>query len=197
MLLSTLQTAAAQSANTVYPGDKYCAAGDQWCADAIVQSPLGGITSPIIAWQNRPTYQQVVSFPAHRGDNIANLAAGRSVSASSTQLGNPAANAVDGNLGSRWASGWSDNQSITVDLGATTTVGRTILRWEAAYATSYRIEVSTNGTSWTTVWSTSTGNGGTDNNAFTPTAARYVRMTGVKRATSYGYSLYEFEVYRS
>jgi hypothetical protein len=197
MLLSTLQTAAAQSANTVYPGDKYCAASDQWCADAIVQSPLGGITSPIISWQNRPTYQQVVSFPAHRGDNITNLASGRSVSASSAQFGNPAGNAVDGDLGSRWASGWSDNQSITVDLGATTTVGRTILRWEAAYATSYRIEVSTNGTSWTTVWSTSTGNGGTDNNAFTPTGARYVRMTGVKRATSYGYSLYEFEVYRS
>ena len=197
MLLSTLQTAAAQSANTVYPGDKYCAAGDQWCADAIVHAPLGGITSPIIAWQNRPTYQQVVSFPAHRGDNIANLAAGRSVSASSTQLGYPAGNAVDGNLGSRWASGWSDNQSITVDLGATTTVGRTILRWESAYATSYRIEVSTNGTSWTTVWSAGAGNGGTDNNAFTPTGARYVRMTGVKRATSYGYSLYEFEVYRS
>jgi hypothetical protein len=181
----------------VYPGDESCAAGNQWCADAIVQSPLGGITSPIIAWQNRPTYQQVVSFPARHGDNIANLAAGRSVSASSTQLFYPAGNAVDANLGSRWSSGWSDNQSITVDLGAATTVGRTMLRWESAYATSYRIEVSTNATNWTTVWSTATGNGGTDNDAFTPTTARYVRMTGIQRATSYGYSLYEFEVYRS
>jgi hypothetical protein len=197
MLLSTLQAAAAQPASTVYPGDKYCAAGDQWCADAIVQSPLGGITSPIIAWQNRPTYQQVVSFPAHRGDTIANLAAGRGVSASSTQLFYPAGNAVDGDLGSRWSSSSSDNQSITVDLGASTTVGRALLRWEAAYATSYRIDVSTNATTWTTVFATATGNGGTDNDAFTPTAARYVRMTGVTRATSYGYSLYEFEVYRS
>ena len=28
--------------------------------------PLGGITAPAIAWQNRPTYQQVVSFPQGR-----------------------------------------------------------------------------------------------------------------------------------
>ncbi len=67
MLLDTLRAAAGQSANAVYPGDKYCAAGDQWCADAILQSPLGGITDPLIAWQNRPTYQQAVSFPAGRG----------------------------------------------------------------------------------------------------------------------------------
>jgi acyl-homoserine lactone acylase PvdQ len=66
MLLDTLRTAADQPAGQVYPADDVCAAGDQWCADAIVQSPLGGITCPPIAWQNRPTYQQVVSFPAHR-----------------------------------------------------------------------------------------------------------------------------------
>ena len=70
-----------------------------------------------------------------------------------------------------------------------------MLRWEAAYATSYRIEVSTDGTTWRTVWSTTAGDGGVDIAAFAPTSARYVRMTGVTRATSYGYSLYEFETY--
>ncbi|SDZ10918.1 Penicillin amidase [Micromonospora pattaloongensis] len=70
MLLDTLRAAAAQPATEVYPGDEHCAAGDQWCADAIVQSPLGGITHDPIAWQNRPTYQQVVSFPARRGDHV-------------------------------------------------------------------------------------------------------------------------------
>src|SRR5207247_9006575 len=58
VLLSTLQAAAAQPAAAVYPADGTCVAGDQWCADAIVQSPLGGITDPAVAWQNRPTYQQ-------------------------------------------------------------------------------------------------------------------------------------------
>jgi acyl-homoserine lactone acylase PvdQ len=66
MLLDTLRAAAGQPASQVYPGDDVCPAGDQWCADSIVQSPLGGITDPPIAWQNRPTYQQVVSFPGHR-----------------------------------------------------------------------------------------------------------------------------------
>ncbi|WP_435175761.1 penicillin acylase family protein [Actinacidiphila sp. bgisy145] len=67
VLLSTLKQAAATPATTVYPGDDGgCSAGDQWCADSIVQRPLGGITDDRISWQNRPTYQQVVEFPAHR-----------------------------------------------------------------------------------------------------------------------------------
>jgi hypothetical protein len=67
MLLSTLKQAAAVPATTVYPGDDSgCAAGDQWCADSIVQRPLGGIGDDRIGWQNRPTFQQVVEFPAHR-----------------------------------------------------------------------------------------------------------------------------------
>jgi hypothetical protein len=37
--------------------------------------------------------------------------------------------------------------------------------------------------------------GGVDNVSFPATTARYVRMTGVKRGTSYGYFLYAFEVY--
>jgi acyl-homoserine lactone acylase PvdQ len=67
MLVSTLKEAAATPASTVYPADDSgCAAGDQWCADSIVQRPLGGVTDDRISWQNRPTYQQVVEFPSHR-----------------------------------------------------------------------------------------------------------------------------------
>ncbi|WP_374119113.1 penicillin acylase family protein [Streptomyces odontomachi] len=66
VLLSTLAKAAAEPATTVYPGDDNCDAGDQWCADAIIQRPLGGIKHDPIQWQNRPTYQQVVEFPSHR-----------------------------------------------------------------------------------------------------------------------------------
>jgi acyl-homoserine lactone acylase PvdQ len=65
-LLDSLKQAAAEPASDVYPADAYCKAGDQWCADSIVQEPLGGVTDPIIAWQNRPTYQQVVQYQSHR-----------------------------------------------------------------------------------------------------------------------------------
>jgi acyl-homoserine lactone acylase PvdQ len=61
-LLDSLVAASQESAATVYPADTYCSAGDQWCADSIVQDPLGGITQALTTWQNRPTYQQVVSF---------------------------------------------------------------------------------------------------------------------------------------
>lgn len=60
----------------------------------------------------------------------------------------------------------------------------------------YSIQTSANGSTWTTVHSTTTGNDGVDDAiTFSPTSARYVRMQGVARGTSYGYSLYELEVY--
>ncbi|MGW3955044.1 penicillin acylase family protein [Streptomyces sp. NPDC004752] len=66
ILISTLKQAAGLTANQVYPGDDQCSAGDQWCADSIVQRTLGGIKHGRIGWQNRPTYQQVVEFTSHR-----------------------------------------------------------------------------------------------------------------------------------
>jgi acyl-homoserine lactone acylase PvdQ len=66
VLISTLKEAAGRTAAQVYPGDDVCAAGNQWCADSIVQRTLGGIKHGNISWQNRPTYQQVVEFTSHR-----------------------------------------------------------------------------------------------------------------------------------
>ena len=194
-LLTSLTAALAEPAATTYPGDPHCSAGDQWCADAILQSPLGGITHSLIAWQNRPTYQQVVSFPAKRGDDLTNLATGKTATASSTQSGYPASNTVDGSLTSRWASSYADNQWLRVDLGASKSVARMVIRWEAAYATAYKIEVSSDGSTWTQVAAVTGGNGGLDNVAFTATNARYIRLYGQTRATSYGFSVYELDVY--
>jgi hypothetical protein len=47
--------------------DQVCAdagrEGEQACFDSIWHRPLGGITQPLIPWQNRPTFQQVVEIP--------------------------------------------------------------------------------------------------------------------------------------
>ncbi len=67
------------------------------------------------------------------------------------------------------------------------------LTWETAYATAFQIQVSADGTTWTTVYSTTTGTGGTQTLTVTGTG-RYVRMYGTARATQYGYSLWEFTV---
>ncbi|MBP2340695.1 acyl-homoserine lactone acylase PvdQ [Saccharothrix coeruleofusca] len=198
VLLDSLAQAAAVPATAVYPGDDSCAAGDQWCADTIIHRPMGGITHDKISWQNRPTYQQVVQFPARRGTTVANLAAGGTATASSYERGahhSPPANAVDGDPGTRWASDWSDRQWLQVDLGAVRRVGRVVLSWEAAYAKGYRLEISRDGAQWHEVFITNAGNGGKDVVPFASAEARFVRMTGTQRATGYGYSLYELEVY--
>lgn len=125
-----------------------------------------------------------------------NLALNKSVSSSSDETGVlTASNAVDGNLTTRWASAFSDPQWIRVDLGTATDISQVVLHWEDAYAIQFQIQVSNNGQSWTTVHSETNGNGWTDTISFSTVSARYVRMYGTQRATVYGYSLFEFEVY--
>lgn len=103
----------------------------------------------------------------------------------------------DGNMSTRWGSEYSDPQWIMIDLGEVQKVGGVILRWEAAYATSYEIRVSQDSADWTTVFSTTTGKGGTDKITFDQVDAQYVMMYGISRGTIYGYSIWEFEVYDS
>ncbi|MET7916728.1 beta-1,3-glucanase family protein [Streptomyces avermitilis] len=123
------------------------------------------------------------------------LSQGRPATASSTESSAfPATAAVDGDPGTRWSSAFADPQSLQVDLGSVQQITRIALRWEAAYATAYQIQTSTNASSWTTIYSTTTSAGGTQSLPVTG-SGRYVRILGTARATQYGYSLWEFEVY--
>ncbi|MEU3255540.1 discoidin domain-containing protein [Streptomyces sp. NPDC006997] len=123
------------------------------------------------------------------------LSQGKQVTASSQEHdGTPATAAVDGDLGTRWSSGFSDAQWLQVDLGTQAQLSQVVLRWETAYAKAYRVEISANGTDWSTAYSTTTGNGGTET-LDVAGMARHVRMQGVTRATGWGYSLWEFQVY--
>ncbi|MDQ1495165.1 MAG: hypothetical protein QOG69_1648, partial [Actinomycetota bacterium] len=58
---------------------------------------------------------------------------------------------------------------------------------------AYQLQTSANATSWTTIYSTTTGDGGIDDLAVTGTG-RYLRVYGTARATPYGYSLWEVTV---
>jgi hypothetical protein len=102
---------------------------------------------------------------------------------------------VTGDGANRWASNWDDNEWLQVDLGAQRQVGRVILDWETAYGKAYDIRVSTDGRTWRTVYATTAGRGGQEVDTFPATQARYVRMQGIQRATGWGYSLYQFQVY--
>jgi fibronectin type 3 domain-containing protein len=141
-----------------------------------------------------PSSNEATATPAS-GSGALLLSQGKPATASSLQAaGYPASNAVDGNMTTRWSSASSDPQWLEVDLGATHTITKVVLDWEAAYATAFQIQTSTDGTNWTTIYSTTTGTGGTQTLSVTG-SGRYVRMYGTTRATGYGYSLWEFQVY--
>ena len=106
------------------------------------------------------------------------------------------ANAVDGNTGTRWGSAYSDPQWITVDLGAAKAISRVRLSWETAYGRAYQVQVSNDNSTWTSIYSTTTGDGGVDDLTVSGTG-RYVRINGTQRATQWGYSLWELDIYGS
>lgn len=82
--------------------------------------------------------------------------------ASSTENGGtPASAAFDGNTGTRWSSAFSDPQWIQVDLGSAQPICQVVLTWENAYAKAFLIQTSNDGTTWSTLYSTTTGVGGT------------------------------------
>lgn len=138
----------------------------------------------------------LLTFHAFGQCNMAtNLALGRPAYASSLEnSGYTAGDAFDGSMTTRWSSQFSDPQWIYVDLGASYALCGVTLYWENAYATAFTIDVSNDASTWTTVASIS-GNASTTNNISISVTARYVRMSGISRATQYGYSLYEFQVF--
>jgi hypothetical protein len=118
----------------------------------------------------------------------------RPATASSVEHGGtPAAAAVDGNPGTRWSSAFSDPQWLQVDLGGSVAICQVVLSWEAAYGRAFQIQVSGDGSAWTSIYSTSAGTGGTQTLDVSGTG-RYIRMYGTARATPYGYSLWNFTV---
>lgn len=148
---------------------------------------------------NTPTRTPTATFtqpPA--GCGTTNIALGKTATSSSNENAGTTPNlAVDGNAtGTRWSSAASDPQWMQIDLGSTQTICRVKLTWEAAYGKNYQIQVSNDGTTWTNnIFTTTTGDGGTDDLTNLSGSGRYIRMYGTARGTVYGYSLWEFEVY--
>jgi hypothetical protein len=127
-----------------------------------------------------------------------NLALNHPVTASSINMQDgdrAAANAVDGELGTRWSSKQEDNQWIYVDLGAPKKISEVKLDWETATAKDYDIEVSDDAQSWAVVKSVrDNSTTGWLDYPHLDTQGRYVRINCKTRATGYGFSLWEFQV---
>ena len=85
-----------------------------------------------------------------------------------------------------------------VDLGQVRSLSEVKLYWEAAYAKSYDVQVSDDGQTWRTALAR-TGyvrpSNGLDDINLAGQSGRYLRLLLRKRATPYGYSLYEIQAY--
>ena len=127
-----------------------------------------------------------------------NLALGKPTTCSGSESGATAsANATDGLLDTRWSSRFLDGEWLTIDLLKEYNVNRVKLYWEAAYATHYDVQVSTDGLLFQTVYSAQNAKGGEQDILLPDGAvpARYVRVVCHQRNTGYGSSLWEVEVY--
>ena len=131
-------------------------------------------------------------------NNPVEKAAGHPATASSIEAALPSATAdkaVDGSSTTRWSSSVGDNRWWQVDLGRTRQVDKVTINWENAYASRYRIMTSTDGASYTQAADVSIPSAGIHTTTFASRDARYVRIEGVTRATPYGISFWEVQVF--
>lgn len=105
-----------------------------------------------------------------------------------------ASNAVDGDTTTRWSSGFHDGEWLYVDLAERKEFCGIRIRWEDAMGFDFLIQTSDDAVTWTTLVNVK----GNEEHKFElplEGAGRYIKMQGVKRATAFGYSIFEMEVY--
>ncbi|MGI6265283.1 MAG: glycosyl hydrolase family 95 catalytic domain-containing protein, partial [Acutalibacteraceae bacterium] len=166
---------------------------------AISRSSLGRIARQITLKAGQSTDVTVYLDEDPTAVERENLALGKTATASGQD--DPARTpdkAVDGRGDTRWASNQSDDAWLTVDLGEAHDIREIQLDWEAAYAKSYRLQVSDDGKTWRDLYETEDGRGGSES-IEVDGRGRYLRMQGRERVvvngSKWGYSLWEMRVY--
>jgi len=133
-------------------------------------------------------------------NNNVNLALGKTATASTEENATyTASKATDtDSTVSRWASSFGNaTEWIYVDLGSNYNINRVVLKWEAAFATQYKVQLSTDNvfTENETINTQTSSDGGTDDLTVSGTG-RYLRILCTTKALApYGYSLYTIEAY--
>lgn len=165
---------------------------------------LAGISFWVLGREDEDVYTELCSY--HGSACVPDaplpslLSQGKTATASSkysTYYNAP--KAVDGTFNEGWiakpsaATAW-----LQVDLGAAHSVSQVKIQWGGYdWSVNYDVQVSSDGTSWTTAQHVSGNNdGGLDTVNITPTSARYVRVncTGPK-SDGWSYEIYEFQVF--
>jgi len=140
----------------------------------------------------------IINFNVYENLSFGKIASASSENNKTTWVANKA---IDGDLATRWSSVDTAHSTGTewyqVDLGEIYNINEVTLIWEAAYAKSYQLQVSDDAKAWETIYSTTSGNGGTDEVKDLSSKGRYVRMNGTELGTIFGLSIFEFKVFGS
>lgn len=127
-----------------------------------------------------------------------NLALGKNVVSSSNEDNSLiAANAVDGDVSTRWSSAWRDGEWIMIDLGKLYNVSYLTIDWEAAFASKYTVSWSQDNVTWNDALTFGTSVAASQTHMMYNRPLRYIKITANTRGTSYGASIYEIGVFGS
>ncbi|MEV4611959.1 beta-N-acetylglucosaminidase domain-containing protein [Kitasatospora sp. NPDC049258] len=163
---------------------------------AAAGTPSGTYQVPVTFTSGTLTARQVLLVhvvPPTGGPDLART--GTASSSGDAAASQPASAVTDGDPKTRWAAKAVDDAWVQVRLPAKVRLGSAVLHWQEAYASSYRLQTSADGVSWTTVATVEDSTGGTETVRFDAPDTQYLRVQGVTRATAYGYSLWGVEAY--
>lgn len=127
-----------------------------------------------------------------------NLALYKPSSTSGNDAGSMATYANDGNDTTRWSGPTTAaNAWWQVNLGAKSKVRTIRISWESSYSTSFKIQTSDDGGTWTDVNTFTNDKPGVQILNFPEGSidARYIRLQSITKVNTYGISMYEFEVF--
>ena len=190
--------------NNIEPGQVQLIASEgEWICDKTAATMLNAkilFTDPSSEWNpdNNRFTESIECYAREAAPELNNKIFRKKATTSSSKGENNGELAADGDLSSRWESDHADNQFIAFDMGSLTTMSQITLHWETAYAKSYQIETSTNGTDWDVQKNMPSGNGKTETITFPSVQAQHIRINCNERAdvwgNKYGFSIYEIEV---
>ncbi|WP_328889018.1 beta-N-acetylglucosaminidase domain-containing protein [Streptomyces sp. NBC_00316] len=135
----------------------------------------------------------VRAYPRTSGPDLARTATASSSGDETPDF--PATAASDGDPATRWSSPAEDGAWWQTELAEPARIGQVVLRWQDAYASRYRIQVSADGRNWRTAATVRDGKGGLESVRMDAPGTRFVRIQGDGRATEFGYSLWSVEAY--
>jgi hypothetical protein len=163
---------------------------------AIVFSPQYTQYVRIVQTDSAPEWWSIAEF--HVYSEFALNRSSWTATASSTAAGTTTGGTLDGNAGTRWSTGitQANGQWYQVDMGNNQTFNRVLIDAGSTtndYPRGYQVQVSTNGTSWTTVAS-GTGSTASVLVEFPVQVARYLKVVQTGTSTSW-WSIHELNVY--